>query len=364
MGISRATLPQEFFDITSAQLLTEPEPQYLHAKLIMLGLGMSLASTGAIGLPIPGRQYGMNGPAYGDNEADRLTLSDPIHGEAVRVVTELGMENVGHTVRLNRPKFVDSTYTLASRSVAAGTTISTTPTTIGATQVPITLIRLAGPYDNSQGAVAPLAISRFDAGQSVHSMAAIKDRHLKRDFDKTIDSIGVTLFDSATTQTRPRGFAVDNDSKVAGDAPLDYNTLARGCATMDRRNIPVFPNGKRVFVAHPEQCQQLTDDRQFNRLSEFDKGVNPLFAGTYWKSIGELDIFKSTNLTIVNNSSSVPIRYGQMFGPSAVGVGAGAMPRVAYNSQDNFGEDALVLWLWYCGMACLDSRFLESIRTS
>lgn len=364
MALDRATLPQEFFDVTSDQLLTEPEPQYLHAKLVMLALAMSLDPGGGLGLPIAGRQFGENGASYGNAEDGRLTLSDPIFGEAIRVVTELGKENVGHTVRINRPKFVDSTYSMASRTVPAGATISTTPTNVGATQVPITLQRFAGPYDNAQGTVAPLAVERFDAGQSIHSMAAIKDRHFKRDFDKTIDTFGVALMDLATTQTRPRGFAVDNDSKVVGDAPLDYNTLARGCSTMDRRNIPVFPNGRRVFIAHPEQCQQLTDDRQFNKLAEFDKSVNPLFAGTYWKSIGELDIFKSTNLTQVVNGSSIPIRYGQMIGPGAIGVGAGGMPRTAYNTQDNYGETALVVWLWYAGFTCLDTRFLESIRTS
>lgn len=364
MSLSRATLPQEFFDITSAQLLTEPEPQYLHAKLIMLALAMSFQPDAGLGLPIAGRQFGDTGAPYGSNEADRLTLSDPIFGEAVRVVTEMGQENVGHTVKINRPKFVDSTYTQAAREVPAGTTISTTPTNIGETQVSMTLKRWGGPYDNTQGKVAPLAVERFDAGRSIHSMAAIKDRHLKRDFDKTIDSFGVALFDSAATVTRPRGFTADNDSKAAGDAPLDYNTLARVCSAMDRRNIPVFPNGRRVFVAHPEQCQQLTDDRQFNKLAEFDKSVNPLFNGTYWKSIGELDIFKSTNLTIVNNSSAIPIRYAQAFGPTSIGVGAGGMPRTAYNTQDNYGETALVVWLWYAAFTCLDNRFLESVRTS
>ena len=37
MGIiSRATLPAEFFDRTSAMMLIQPEPQYLYAQLVFM----------------------------------------------------------------------------------------------------------------------------------------------------------------------------------------------------------------------------------------------------------------------------------------------------------------------------------------
>ena len=55
-GISRATNPQEFFDVTSSLLLIKPEPQYLHARLILSALAMKLGDGGMdMGLPIDGR---------------------------------------------------------------------------------------------------------------------------------------------------------------------------------------------------------------------------------------------------------------------------------------------------------------------
>jgi hypothetical protein len=47
-----------------------------------------------------------------------------------------------------------------------------------------------------------------------------------------------------------------------------------------------------------------------------------------------------------------------------VGCGAGGMPRTAWNTQDNFGENGLVCWLWYCGFEVLDDRFGVSVHTA
>src|SRR5262252_2132480 len=199
-AISRATLPQEFFDITTAQLLMQPEPQYLHARLIKNALRAELDASGAIGLPLAGRQFGASGPGYGDLEGSRLMLApNDMMAEAVKVVVELGKDQVGHTIRINRPKFTNSTYTETARRVPVGTTISTTPINVESEQAQITIDRFAGPYDNGQSAVAPFAIERFDASRAVHSMAAVKEFHLRRDFDRTVDTFGVQLFDQAAT---------------------------------------------------------------------------------------------------------------------------------------------------------------------
>ena len=40
--ISRASLPEEFFDITSAMLLIQPEPQYMYAQMWKSALGAAL----------------------------------------------------------------------------------------------------------------------------------------------------------------------------------------------------------------------------------------------------------------------------------------------------------------------------------
>lgn len=108
------------------------------------------------GLALAGR------PAIGDSGVDYASLEDmktalepdPIYKEAVAVVSELG-KAPGHTVRINRPAFANTTYTLASREVSSGTSISTTPIDVTSEQVSVTLKRIAGPYDSTNSRVAP-----------------------------------------------------------------------------------------------------------------------------------------------------------------------------------------------------------------
>jgi hypothetical protein len=224
----------------------------------------------------------------------------------------------------------------------------------------------AGPYDSSQSAVAPLGIDRFDASRALHSFATIAELHFTRDFHKTIDSFGVGLFNAVQTANiiYPDGMTADNDALLAGSFPMDYATVAKASRTMDLLNIPYFPNGKRIMVLTVLQCEQLTRDPEFQRLAVFEKDYNPLYRGSYVGSVGQVDILKSTTLTTSSNSSSVAVQYGQMFGPGMVGVGPADMPRVVPNTQDNYGENSLAIWLWYCAFGVLDDSFGLSIRTA
>ena len=62
MSIDRTNLPAEFFDITSAQLLIQPEPQYLHARTMLAAIMMELdAGNGGV---LPGRTLAPSGAPY------------------------------------------------------------------------------------------------------------------------------------------------------------------------------------------------------------------------------------------------------------------------------------------------------------
>lgn len=361
--INRASLPQEFFDTYSARLLVQPEPQYLHAMLFKMSLGASFDAGGALGMPIPGRQFGGNGAEYASATDGRLVLADGIYDQAVMFIPELG-NGPGHTVRMNRPAYQNTTYTQVSREVGSGTAISTTPTKVGSEQTSITLRRFAGPYDPDQSSVAPYGIDRFDSSVMFHRAQQIVGANLVRDFDKTLDTFGVLLFDQANTIVRPSGFAADNDHVLANDGPMTWSLLQSTERQLDEANIPYFPNGKRVLVLHPRQCEQLGYDPTFQRLVRYYGSMNPAFQGTYFGSIGTWDLFKSNTLTKITNTNSVVVYYAQAFGPGAVGAGAGNMPHVAFHSNDNYGEAAYVIWLWYAGFEVLDTRFIASIRTS
>ncbi len=359
--VTRASLPSEFLDITSAMLLKQPEPQYLHAALWKLALGASMGVPDQLGLP--GREAGGSGAGVDSIASQRLMMDDGIASGTIQVVAELG-KGPGHTVRLNRPVFQNTTYTEASRQVPSGGDISTTAISLSAEQVPVTIKKFAGPYDSGNGRVAPYGLDRFDAKLAIHNLAAMVGVNMQRDFDKFIDSVLVGLLDTASTTVRPLNFSADADFTTQEAGPMDFNTINRVERAMDEANIPVFPNGRRVLVITPRQAQSLKDDPQFAKYAEFHAPANPLLAKSYLKSVSTFDVFKSNTLDTDTNASSVTVYKAQAFGPGVLGSAIGEMPRVMPATDDNYGETAKVIWLLYGAFALLDNRFCVSVRTS
>ncbi len=364
MTINRATLPQEFFDRTTARLLLQPEPQYLHARLLKMALGASFDPLGSLGLPIQSREFGTNGATYTQNGEGRFVLSDGIYSETFQVVTELG-KGEGHTIRMNRPVYANTKYEQKDREIPSGTVIDTTPSKIGSEQVSITVRRFAGPFNTTTNKVGPLGVDRFDAKFAMHKPAQMASLHLARDFDRTLDTFGVKLLDQANLIVRPDAeFTADNDHTEVGDGPMSWALLQNLERRMDEENIPQFANGKRVYVATPYQIEQLTLDPTYQRLARYEHASNPLYQGNYVADVGAWTIFKSNTLTKVTNANSIPVHYGQAFGPGSVGAGIGELPRAAYHTNDNYGETALVIWLMYAGFEVFDNRFIASVRTT
>lgn len=363
--ISRASLPEEFFDITSSMLLVQPEPQYFHALLWKMSMNAGLQTPGVVGLPMANRQVGGHGAPYATNAEERLSFDDPVFTDALVVVPELG-KAPGQTVRVNRPRFQDTTYTLASRRITRTGAISTQPIDVGSEQVAVTIEQWAGPYDQVNSRVAPYGLDDFDASMSIHSLANLVGTHLQRDYDKWLDTTVVALLDAvqSTNVVYPFGYSSDNDPVLAGAMPLDFDTLSRANARLRTLNIPPFKNGKYVCIISPTDEQALMNDDQFTRFAQYAPPVNPLLNLNYVKSIGFCDIFRSNTLSAVNNTSSVPVRRSQMFGPGMVGGGVGGMPMVRASTDDNFGLTAKVIWEARMGFQTFDSRFGVSIRTA
>jgi hypothetical protein len=360
--IDRASLPQEFFDITSDMLLTPPEPQYLHCQLFKSALNASFEADSVLGFS-PERSFGSGGAPYQSAEAGRLMLSDGLYSNTLTVIPELG-NRPGHTVRVNRPAFTNTTYTQASRLIGSGSTISVVPINVSSDQVPLTVQRFGGPYDSTNSRVAPFGVERFDGHFMQHRPAQIAAMHLKRDFDRTINAFTVVLLDQANTIVRPVGMVNDDTSAVAGDFPMSFALIKSAERQMDDANIPTFANGRRAMALSPYQLEQLSQDAQFSRLSEFHKDMNSLYPSTYQRTIGSFDVFKSTTMTTSTNTNSISINYGQAWGPGCIGAGVAELPRTAYSTADNYGELALVIWLFYLGLGTLDNRFIARLTTS
>lgn len=359
-SFGRSSVPENFYDITSDMLLVQPEPQYLYAQLFLGALNASLQVPSELGLP--GRAIGGNGAAYSSEDRDRLMLANPMMTGIIAAEIDFNAKP-GQTVKINRPVFANTTYTESSRRVASGTTISQTPITVGSQQTNLTLYRYGGPYDTTNSRVAPYAIEAFDANMGVHKAASIHGTHLKRDMHRFVDGVQVSLLDLAASAIYPEGMSAVNDATLTGSFPFTYEQLSRTGRDMDTANLPTFPDGFRCLVLTPTQINQLRMDDRFQRAGQFFQEYNVLFPG-YIKSVNKFHIFESTTLTVTNNSSSVPIHYGHAIAPGALLAGMGRTPRVAPNTNDNYGETALVIWLADFGFGLANNSLVYSVRSS
>jgi hypothetical protein len=358
MTVSNVTLPSNFFDVTSPKLLTQPEPEYIYAKLAMAALSGDLEGAdspmGHIGREIAG-----SGAAYVNLDQDRLALAGSIMSDAV--VTPIDGNWVGlpgTTVRFNRPKYTNSTYTLASRRIGPNASISTTPLTVDSEQAPITLERFAGPYGTS--AVQPYGIDKFAANLGVHKLSSIVGKHMKRDYHRWLNAVMTALYDLGTA-IYPDGTTTDDTIGAAGANWLTLDQILKTQQTMDDANLPRFSDGHRLLVLPPAGVRHLKNDQAFNLASQYFPEVNAIFA-RYIKTVESFHIIESTTLSTATNSSSNTVYYGHAIAPGGVGVAAGEPARVAYSNDDNYGETAKVIWLAYHAFAELDNRMTYVVK--
>jgi hypothetical protein len=201
---------------------------------------------------------------------------------------------------------------------------------------------------------------------SIHNLVEEIGMHLKRDYDKTLDRFICEAFDNiaAGNIIRPLGMSSDNSSTVAGDYPMDLVTFFDAENKLDELNIPYFSDGFRYAVLSPRQLNQLKRDPAFLQQSSFHPNINPLLTGAYERTLSKTHIFKSNTLTKVTNVNSVPIHYGQMFGPGGVGYGVSMLPHIEPDSDTNFNQQNKVIWVTLACIGTLDNTFSVRITTS
>lgn len=376
--IDRATLPAEFYDITSRMMLRQPEPQYLYAQLVfMADVQAELRADPNAYQLIAGRGIEPgNGAAvkpFAENQL-QLVAADRIRGETITVSDELAKGNVGSTIRMNRPVFSGGGYTAAARLIASGQSISTTGITIAAEQVSITIQRFAGPYDTANSRVAPYPIDRFDAQRSVHSLAEMVGVQLQRDRMKFIDSVYASIFDSPASGSvlypgdPTNSLSTDASAFPAasnGYRPFDADCVFRAEQKLADLFIPRFADGMYRLVITPQQARQLRNDPAFQRMAVFETSMNPL-KQSFVATLGQVEIYQcSTNTVDTTTVASVSINHAIMFGPGLCGrVRSGEGCRVANSTDDNFGETPKVVWIAYEGQSLLDNRFVVGIHSN
>lgn len=377
-AITRATLPAEFYDRTSAMMLVQPEPQYLYAQLVyMADVQAELrvnpdAYSLFTGRGITGSDGAQVKP-YAENQL-QLVAADKIRGESIIVSDELARGNVGHTIRMNRPIFSGGGFTEAARLVASGQSISTTGITMTAEQVAITIKRFAGPYDVANSRVAPYPIDRFDAQRSVHSLVASVGTQLARDRMKFVDSVYASIFDSpVSTSVLYPGDPTNSLSSDAsafpaasnGYRPFDADCVFRAEQKLADLFIPRFGDGMYRLIVTPQQARQLRNDPAFQKMAVFESEMNPI-KQSFVATLGQVEIYQcSTNTVDTSTVAGVSINHAVMFGPGLVGrVKDGEGCRVANSTDDNFGETPKVVWIAYEGQSLLDNRFVCGIHSN
>lgn len=356
---NRASYPENFFDKTSDMLLVQPEPQYLYGTWFLNALAASLEEPDLSGI----RNFPSVGQPYSAADRDRLMLAAPMSSEIFSAKVDFSAET-GNTMKFSRPVFANTTYTEASRRIATGQTISTTPVTFQSEQTHLTLYKYGGPYDQTNSRIAPYAIEAFDANMGIHRPASIAGTHLKRDYHKFVDAVQVSLLDLGATAVYPEGMSAVDDATAVGSFPLTFEQVCRTEQLMDEANLPTFSDGFRALVLKPRQIKQLKASKEFRELSEVHQTFNSLFSGQYIASIGKFHIFKNNTLTSTNNSSSVAIDYGHAIAPGALMGGMGRRPRVAVADDTNYGEQAKLIWQSDLAFGLADSSFVYSVRSS
>lgn len=371
--LNRASLPEEFFDVTSGRMLLAPEPQYPFAWLLKAALGNALMASmpGFAGVNAARGIPGAGAAATPWQAMARLGMAtvDAASAQAFIVVPELG-KSPGHTVRINRPRYGSGGFTLASREITSGSSISQVGIDIGSEQVTVTLKRYGGPYDSTQSAVAPFVIDKFDSTVALHSLVDYVALHLQRDLDRLLDTAMAAFLASGSTTLWPQAFTADNQSQAVGDLPMDIDMMFRGVETLKNANIPTFADGSyRAFIS-PTQKRQIMGDPQAAGFTVFDiNGQNPVTSGSsiensFVAKIPGCKIYEATTLPTSVNAQSVTVTTGVMFGPGMVACGMGALPYVVAANEDNYGEHAKVVHLHYAGYNLADNRFAVQLHTS
>lgn len=306
---------------------------------------------------LDGRQVPSAGESYSSAERDRLALASALPSSLFALGVDFS-KKTGQTVRINRPAFTDSTYTLASRRLATGQTISTTSHAVGSEQTHLTLERFGGPYASST--IKPYAIEAFDANMGMHSLASQVGTHLKRDFDKFLDTVLVTIA-SAGTAVYPEGMTANNDATVADMFPMTVEQIMRTEQLMNEANLPTFADGKRLMVLTAKQVKQLKHDPEYAINSEAHPSFNLLFNGAYISTVCGFHVFMCETLTKPTNGSTVPVHTGIAMSPGGLMGGVGRKPRVAFSTDDNYGETTKLIWLADLAFGISDSRLFRTI---
>lgn len=369
MSLTRSSLPSEFSDVSSKQMLIQPQPNYLYARMKYAAYAQAqLQKSGMRG------QFGINpqraAPSGGAPVPDltdfELLLGDPVAGGALKVSLELEGTGVeGDTVKMPRPVFSGGGYTIAARTINPSADISTTPVNFKTEQSTMTLKLVGGPSNAAGTGVAPMAIDVVAAKRSGHSIEEYVG--LQFQYDRTVfdDTVIANLFTQGSVTLYPQNpnnatLTADTAFLTAGDRAMDLETILRVGEQLATLKVPMFPNGRWMMIVTPRQKRQLESDPEFQRLTVFDQSRNPLAQG-FMKTVNNVDVYYSNTNPTATNSGSITYQKACAFGPGAIGYAPGEGCIVRASTADNFGLSPKCIWTAVEAIEVLDNRFIVNV---
>ncbi len=365
MAVSRVTVPQEFYDITSSLLLKQPTPEFFFAKLALAAQARAaISNTDAASVLTGPRGVSSQGAAVMGLDEHQLSLATDPLAMAITGVEDASKAGVGETIRFNRPVFAGGNYTTAGRTINQASTISLTPIEIGMEQTSLTVLKQSGPRSSAGSEVQPFAIDRLASQRSVHSLVQLVGLNLVYDRCATLDGVFKALFDLGSLVQRPAGISADANFPTTGEVPLDLDTLLRAEEQLRTANIPRFSDGTYFAIVSPKQMRQLRTDPDFAKQSVFSPGMNPILNSSVTLVGQSIRVVECS--TVPTDTSTVTpnvIQRGMMFGPGAVGFGVADPCRIVAANEDNYGETVKVIWMAYEASGMLDSGMICSLRS-
>lgn len=373
----------EFNDRLSDQLLLQPDPQYIFAKMLYAALvadalaemdptafelaklqaaeGRLVKGAGDAANLVEAMAGGMGGP---------LNLNDGLSfPEMAKMVREAHMP--GEVIKINRPAYINGDTTPSKRAASPTTKLfGTNSQPITMQQVAMTILENLGPADAS-GNLSPISLPRFTAHRSAHDLLVDVGMQLRRDRYRFLDDKFQNDIINAATNgtngvTRPVGVSGNSSYTAQDNEPMSFDLLVKAGQALKERFIPGIGGGpKYLAVLSTNQTAQLKLDPQFQRLATFYSEYNPLFPGAF----GEVDtmvLMESTRLPTLASQgvgSNVTLYQGVVLAPGAYGWGCAQDAIALRNRNDDGGRNNEFGWSAYEALQVLDERFFQVMIT-
>lgn len=360
MSLNRLNLPQAFRDEVSKVGLQSPIPMFAMARVLFAAVaGAQLKSLPA----------GFQGAS--DLQSNMLML-DEINTPLIKVFDELaGKGHENDTVKILRPSFGGGGYTLDARRARAEVSTSIVPLLISGETASLTLKMFEGPYDTTNSRVAPYAFTPHQVNGDPARFGKILLENFEYDRWSFVDGVLMSLCELNAAHIvggDPTG-ALDGTVMstvanaafaVAGDRPLDCDSIMRARVKLSDAKIKPLPNGRYAAFISTRQQLDLTRDPDWKNASK-EKDATNILGGSFSGTIHGVDVYVLNTIGTASNSSSVTYQKGFVLGDGALGYAPGTSCEVVASHDTNYEKQYKFVWQAVEDFVRLDSRMGVSL---